>query len=378
MQQQNSFQLQRPYQEGAGLNDIFASTGIHIHSLTDSPIIKDVWEDNFEQEMKTIMHLAEKYRVVAMDTEFPGIVYKLNENDLGGITNYSELEYRVIKMNVDKLKVIQVGISFADEEGITPPGVGTWQFNIRFDLKNDIYQQDSIEMLSQAGIKFDKHATKGIDPQIFSEYFIASGLVLNEDIKWISFHGGFDFAYLVRMLCGVDLPDDDLGFSSLLNIYFPCFYDIKYMVKDIDTIKSVSLSKISSDLRVRRIGPQHQAGSDALLTLSTYFKLKTTYFKGSSEQKYSNVLYGIGYQGEGVGDYIWQSLLPSSDYPYMMYNNYGMSNMNPMMNSNYYPQNEAMYSNVGNSQYNMSYNPYTSFGSTPYLEPGQKPKKFAK
>jgi len=38
-------------------------------------------------------------------------------------------------MNVDKLKVIQVGISFADEEGITPPGVGTWQFNIRFDLK---------------------------------------------------------------------------------------------------------------------------------------------------------------------------------------------------------------------------------------------------
>ena len=38
-------------------------------------------------------------------------------------------------MNVDKLKVIQVGISLADEEGFMPPGVGTWQFNFRFDLK---------------------------------------------------------------------------------------------------------------------------------------------------------------------------------------------------------------------------------------------------
>lgn len=30
-------------------------------------------------------------------------------------------------------------------------------------------------MLSEAGIKFDKHAVKGIDPQLFSEYLIASG-----------------------------------------------------------------------------------------------------------------------------------------------------------------------------------------------------------
>jgi len=74
--------------------------------------------------------------------------------------------------------------------------------------------------------------------------------VLNEDIKWVSFHGGFDFAYLVRMLCGTDLPEDDVGFSNLLNIYFPCFYDIKYMTKEIESLKSGSLSKIAGDLRV--------------------------------------------------------------------------------------------------------------------------------
>jgi len=118
-------------------------------------------------------------------------------------------------------------------------------------------------LLSHSGIKFDKHAAKGINPQLFAEYLISSGilinkekfnslgLVLNEDIKWISFHGGFDFAYLVRMLNGQPLPDNDTNFYKLLNTYFPQFYDIKCMVKDIDTLKQGGLSKLASDLNVK-------------------------------------------------------------------------------------------------------------------------------
>jgi len=45
------------------------------------------------------------------------------------------MEYKTIKMNVDKLKVIQIGISFTDDEGYLPEGVNTWQFNFKFDLK---------------------------------------------------------------------------------------------------------------------------------------------------------------------------------------------------------------------------------------------------
>jgi hypothetical protein len=53
------------------------------------------------------------------------------------------------------------------------------------------------------------------------------------------------------MLCGQDLPEEDIGFCNLLNIYFPNFYDIKFMTKDIESLKSGSLSKIAGDLRVR-------------------------------------------------------------------------------------------------------------------------------
>lgn len=115
-----------------------------------------------------------------------------------------------------------------------------------------------------------------------------------------------------------------------------------------------------------------------MLTLSTYFKLRTTYLKGVSEQKHANVLYGIGPHGtEGVSDYVWHNFI-AAEYPYMVLNSYGMNNVNSMINSNYYSPNDVMYNNVGSNQYNMPYNAYNAFGSTPYMEQGQKTKKFGK
>jgi CCR4-NOT transcription complex subunit 7/8 len=103
---------------------------------------------------------------------------------------------------------------------------------------------------------------KGISPQLFAEYLISSGiylnynsknaigLVLNDNIKWISFHGGFDFAYLIKMLNGQELPENDSSFYKILNTYFPQFYDVKCMVKDVDGLKQGGLNKLASDLNV--------------------------------------------------------------------------------------------------------------------------------
>jgi CCR4-NOT transcription complex subunit 7/8 len=34
-----------------------------------------------------------------------------------------------------------------------------------------------------------------------------SELVLNEEIIWVAFHGGHDFAYLIKMLLNNEIPD---------------------------------------------------------------------------------------------------------------------------------------------------------------------------
>jgi CCR4-NOT transcription complex subunit 7/8 len=40
-----------------------------------------------------------------------------------------------MRCNVDLLKIIQVGLTLADDDGNYPQEVTTWQFNFRFSIK---------------------------------------------------------------------------------------------------------------------------------------------------------------------------------------------------------------------------------------------------
>ena len=96
----------------------------------------------------------------------------------------------------------------------------------------DMYAQDSIDLLSKSGIEFKEHDARGIskaldhithypmqarnrcwretdhrvllwrrtgiDVNEFGELLMTSGIVLNEDVKWISFHSGYDYGYLLK------------------------------------------------------------------------------------------------------------------------------------------------------------------------------------
>jgi CCR4-NOT transcription complex subunit 7/8 len=245
--------------------------------------IIDVWEDNFEEEMDKIQELLEKYNYVAMDTEFPGVYFQ-GDN----ITGYS-----LIKTNVDQLKLIQVGITLADENGNTPQPISTWQFNLRFDLKSDLYSPDSISMLKEAGINFEQMAERGIDPIMFADGFLCSGLMLTGDIHWITFHGAFDFAYLMRVISNTLLPGTLEKFKSTMKVYFPSVADIKVLMKEVHDLKSGALSKLARDLDLKRIGTSHQAGSDAEITLRCFFKLKAEYFKDGISPKLLNKVFGL-------------------------------------------------------------------------------------
>lgn len=64
------------------------------------------------------------------------------------------------------------------------------------------------------------------------------------------------------------------------------------------------LQDVADDLQVSRIGQQHQAGSDSLLTASTFFKLREKYFDGKIEdRKYLGCLYGFTHSNGGVVRY---------------------------------------------------------------------------
>lgn len=254
--------------------------------------IRDVWDDNLEEEFARIREIVDDYPYVAMDTEFPGIVVR----PVGNFKNSSEYHYQTLKENVDILKLIQLGLTFSDERGNLPTCGSDkcciWQFNFReFDANEDFFANDSIELLKQSGIDFKKNSEQGIDAVRFGELLMSSGIVLNDNVHWVTFHSGYDFGYLLKLLTCQTLPDTQVGFFNLINMYFPTLYDIKHLMKFCNSLHG-GLNKLAELLEVERIGICHQAGSDSLLTSCAFRKLKENFFSGSLE-KYSGVLYGL-------------------------------------------------------------------------------------
>lgn len=68
-----------------------------------------------------------------------------------------------------------------------------------------MYAQDSIDLLTRSGIEFEKNEELGIDVNDFGELLMSSGVVLNSNIKWISFHSGYvnQKIYFFPFLCTV-------------------------------------------------------------------------------------------------------------------------------------------------------------------------------
>lgn len=240
--------------------------------------------------MRNIRNLIDKYPYVAMDTEFPGVVAR----PIGTFKTSSDYHYQTMRCNVDLLKIIQVGITLADEKGQYPPDVSTWQFNFRFSIDTDMFSPESVDLLEKSGIDFDRHEEMGIEPNDFAELMISSGLVLTDETKWISFHSGYDFGYFVKLLTAMSLPTTEDQFFEVLRTWFPTIYDVKFMMRACKILKG-GLQDVADDLGVARQGQSHQAGSDSLLTASTFFKMREIYFNDRlDDAEYNGKLYGLG------------------------------------------------------------------------------------
>lgn len=251
--------------------------------------IREVWASNLDAEMKNIREVLENYPYVAMDTEFPGVVAK-PICEFGA----SDFTYQTFRCNCDMLKLIQLGLSFTDENGNFAEDCVCWQFNFKFSLIDDMFAQDSIDMLISSGIDFEKFEKSGIDIHRFGELMMMSGLVLSDDVKWVSFHGGYDFGYLLKTLTCADLPSDEGAFMDLLQLYFPCIFDIKFMMTSVEGMHG-GLNTLADILKLKRLGPIHQAGSDSLLTSTAFFAFVKAHFADNiDESRFRGELFGLG------------------------------------------------------------------------------------
>ena len=163
-----------------------------------------------------------------------------------------------------------------DEKGNVPSESSTFQFNFHFNIKyffypvcklemsrsviifshsissEDMYAQESIDLLAKSGIQFQKNLENGIDPMNFAELLTSSGVVLMDKVTWISFHSSYDFGYLIKLLTNKDLPNTEVEFLEYLKLFFPNVFDIKYLMKSCRNLKG-GLEEVARQLEVLTI-----------------------------------------------------------------------------------------------------------------------------
>jgi len=183
-----------------------------------------------------------------------------------------------------------------------------------------MYSQASIDSLQQAGVDFQSLERDGIEPFDFGALLISSGMICDEDIHWISFHGGYDFGYLTKLMICRPLPDDEIEFDMLMKKFFSSIYDVKYLMKQAskqvtmgqltpldpasaDILQKFdqkpSLENLAEIMKVKRQGAAHQAGSDALLTGKVFFQMRERIFNGDIPPEYVDRVWGLGFPEHG-------------------------------------------------------------------------------
>ena len=166
------------------------------------------------------------------------------------------------------------------------------------------YNSESVELLAEEGFNLDMNAEFGINPEDFGEFLLSSGLVLMDDVRWISFHGGYDYAYLIKLMTSAVLPSEEETFFDLQRLFFPHSFDVKYMVmqsrkvNQLQPIK-ISLQGLSEEFGIQRVpGLNHQVGSESLLTKDVFFEIRESLFPSGSGtasiEEHEGKIWGIG------------------------------------------------------------------------------------
>eukprot|EP00768_Dysnectes_brevis_P008876 gnl/Dysnectes_brevis/839_a926_4458.p1 GENE.gnl/Dysnectes_brevis/839_a926_4458~~gnl/Dysnectes_brevis/839_a926_4458.p1 ORF type:complete len:261 (+),score=32.23 gnl/Dysnectes_brevis/839_a926_4458:36-818(+) len=255
-------------------------------------MIKDIYRQNLDEAFEEIALILDDYPIIAVDTEFPGVFddpeelrKRLGPIDIRSTTYHG---YRKLKLNIDNMKLIQLGLTFCDEQGRMPTPIHTWQFHFKFDVQRDIHQHTAIQLLTKHLLPFHRLIREGIPHLDFSTRLITSGIVFNPRVQWVCFHGAYDFGYLVKVVINQALPGTRDKFQAVMRDIFPGHvWDVKVINR-----WGSSLSSLASELGVKREGETHQAGSDAMVTMAVWRHLLAR-DPSSAQTSRSHVLFGL-------------------------------------------------------------------------------------
>ncbi|KAM3357358.1 putative CCR4-associated factor 1 9 [Capsicum galapagoense] len=201
-------------------------------TMMNKPVfVRSVWANNLEYEFSLIRSIIDRFPFVSMKTQFPSVIHRSDFLFWNPIDHYN-----IMRRNVNAIKLDQLGIMLTDASGNLPDFDGlysfTWEFNFYdYDVVYYNHTLSSIGLLHEHGLHFQRIRANGIDILCFAEVMMASGLICNNDVSYITFHSGYDFGYLIKILTGRELPNVLPQFIMLMRVFFgDKVYDVKHMI----------------------------------------------------------------------------------------------------------------------------------------------------
>ncbi|KAL6876321.1 hypothetical protein ACP4OV_012893 [Aristida adscensionis] len=260
--------------------------------------VRTVWAYNLDAEMAVLRRVAWRARYAAVNVQYPGVVHGAGAHGQQP-QDHTALSaagrYAAVKVNVDALKPLQVGLAVGTDDG----GVVAWEFNLRgFDAATDPHSAPSVEYLAGRGMDLDTHRLHGVPaPRLASELH-RCGLLRRPDLSWISYAGAYHVAYLMKILTGgAPLPGDVAGFLGVVRWLLGDgdVYDVACMAGECPSLP-VGLERVASVLGLAPppVGPR-LAGAAAVLALRAFLALKFGVFGGdvTHVSMYRLLLHGL-------------------------------------------------------------------------------------
>ncbi|CAL9247790.1 unnamed protein product [Arabidopsis halleri] len=223
---------------------------------------REIWSWNRNEEMSLIEDCLRNYRFIAIDTEFPGSLRQTSQ-DATDDERYNDMSFR------------------------------TWEINFSDFGVDDAKNEKSIEFLRRNGLDLRKIREEGIGIEgFFSEMFWI--LKKTRNITWVTFHGYYDIAYLLKCFTGEALPFTSERFSKAVARILGSVYDLKVMAGRCQGLNSrLGLESLAHELGLNRVGTAHHAGSDSELTARVFAKMAKIC---NNVQESEGVVFGLGYR----------------------------------------------------------------------------------
>ncbi|KNA20986.1 hypothetical protein SOVF_047370 [Spinacia oleracea] len=254
--------------------------------LKNDPIFAtQVLPSNFNQEIDLLRHKLHSFPNISIDTEFKGLK-RVITRDLPDLEIYEGL-----KNNVSYTNLREIGITVSDNGGVIG---GIWRFDFIPSKKARIVECDCIPLSDE-----------------FMEKFRKVWVDFHGKVKWFTFSSYVDIAYLVALLEKQPLPnlitrlkkqesdEEEDGFVELVQRWFGRVYDLKVMGKHQEVFlgnnKFLGLEKLAEMIGVKRLGKEHDAASDSLLTAEILRRFRENNWVSDSDSD-EGFLYLLSYR----------------------------------------------------------------------------------